>query len=251
MDYTNQLADIVARAKGDRSARQYSKDSNVSQALISRTLQGGYRPSAKIIRKLTDPKAKPQGGVTYEEMMAAAGYLQIADALDEAVRNALLPSTQGKEKQSDEAEGEDRSKLTLYESVINGFILEKMRQKNFHYAMELGSQIDAFDLILFVDLPPIKHWCFDIYYISEPIITPNRWLFRILGKVAATTSDCERKVSVVINDEKLFSYIKKYQGKISYRGDLSVILVKLEDLSTEEFYLSHFDEEEYTEFFLS
>ena len=52
----------------------------------------------------------------------------------------------------------------------------------------------------------------------------------------------ERKISLVITDKKGFDMICGYKDKLSYRGDLSIILVDYESLSVvREEYLAHYD----------
>lgn len=68
------FAQLLERAKGDRSINEYALHSGVSAAYISRLLRGLVEtpPGAAVIKKLA---SKAQGGVTVEDLMAAAGYL--------------------------------------------------------------------------------------------------------------------------------------------------------------------------------
>ena len=55
-----------------------------------------------------------------------------------------------------------------------------------------------------------------------------------------------------LNNSDFYEFMAKYKDKISYRGDLSIVLVDVDSLSIlEETYLSHYDEKETkTEFYL-
>lgn len=68
------FAQLLERAKGNRSINEYALHSGVSAAYISRLLRGLVEtpPGAVVIKKLA---SKAQGGITIEDLMAAAGYL--------------------------------------------------------------------------------------------------------------------------------------------------------------------------------
>ncbi len=66
-------------AKGDRSINKYGNEAGVDPGYISRLLRGlvNNAPSAAVIKKLADAA---RNGVSAQEMMAAAGYLDISDS---------------------------------------------------------------------------------------------------------------------------------------------------------------------------
>ena len=68
------LNELIKKLIGDRSFRQTSIDSGVANSYISGIINGKYKPSIKILQKLTAPEANPQNGVTLEDLMVAAGY---------------------------------------------------------------------------------------------------------------------------------------------------------------------------------
>lgn len=59
-------------ARGDRSLREYAKDTDINVSILSRIERGEYKPGKKVLKKLTSPDAKPQGGVTYQDLVEAA-----------------------------------------------------------------------------------------------------------------------------------------------------------------------------------
>lgn len=66
-------------AKGDRSINKYGNEAGVDPGYISRLLRGlvNNAPSAAVIKRLADAS---HNGVSAQEMMAAAGYLDIIDS---------------------------------------------------------------------------------------------------------------------------------------------------------------------------
>ena len=69
------VGELVKQAKGeDRSLREYARDSGVDAAILSKMINGSYIPKKPgIFEALTNPQAAPRGGVTCEQMVAAAG----------------------------------------------------------------------------------------------------------------------------------------------------------------------------------
>lgn len=72
------FAELLNIARGDRSINKYGHDSDVDPGYISRLLREliDAAPSPKVIAKLAK---KAYSGVTYEDLMTAAGYLEVDD----------------------------------------------------------------------------------------------------------------------------------------------------------------------------
>ena len=71
---SKELSSVIRAARGDRSLRDFANDSDVSYMTVYKAEKGEYIPSSNILKKLTSESAKPQNGVTYDDMMIAAGY---------------------------------------------------------------------------------------------------------------------------------------------------------------------------------
>ena len=68
----NSLGNLVLKAKGDRSYREYQKDSGVDAATIAKMVKGTYIPKTpEVYRKLTNCESN---GVTFEDLIDAAGF---------------------------------------------------------------------------------------------------------------------------------------------------------------------------------
>ena len=69
------VGELVKRAKGeDRSLREYARDSGVDAAIISKIINGSYIPKKPgLYEALTSLQAAPRGGVSYQQLMEAAG----------------------------------------------------------------------------------------------------------------------------------------------------------------------------------
>ena len=96
------VGELVKRAKGeDRSLREYARDSGVDAAILSKMINGTYIPKKPgLYEALTSPQAAPRGGVTAQELIAAAGtsedYLNgMSAGMSVGIRTALadVPSS--------------------------------------------------------------------------------------------------------------------------------------------------------------
>lgn len=69
------LGELLLKAAGDRSLRQYARDADVAPArLFEMKRANGPRPTIMSLLKLTEGKAAPQNGVTLSDFLSAAGY---------------------------------------------------------------------------------------------------------------------------------------------------------------------------------
>ena len=66
------LQELVKIARGDRTKRKYAEESGVNVAIISRIESGDYMPGRKVLEKLTSSNARPQGGITYADLVEVA-----------------------------------------------------------------------------------------------------------------------------------------------------------------------------------
>lgn len=65
---------VLLKLIGDRSYAEVERASGIASGTISKIIKQERYPSSVIIEKLATLKANPQNGITYDIMMAAAGY---------------------------------------------------------------------------------------------------------------------------------------------------------------------------------
>ena len=70
-DY-EKLANLIDKARGERSLRQYASDAGLNHNVLFRIRNGSYNPGLTVLQKLAN--ADPQNGVTLEDFMHAAGF---------------------------------------------------------------------------------------------------------------------------------------------------------------------------------
>src|SRR5690606_29210491 len=76
-DFDRKLfSELLQRAKGSRSLNDFAKQSNVNSGYLSRLIRGERPnpPSADVIKRIA---SAARGGVTLEDLMSAAGYLEL------------------------------------------------------------------------------------------------------------------------------------------------------------------------------
>ena len=85
----------------------------------------------------------------------------------------------------------------------------------------------------------IKKWTFDIRYYDKE--RANLAFSRsLLGSLLFKKIGRDEKISFVVNNKDVFDSMRRYEGKIAYRGDFSVILINPDEDMYEEVYLSHY-----------
>lgn len=110
------------------------------------------------------------------------------------------------------------------------------------------------DLLLLLNNHEIQNWwfCFwskdnekDDYKIVTPMDLANILICRFTG----IPSDSTRKVSIVVGDEELFNAICYFKDNNSYRGNLSVILIDLDEskVSKEEIISTYYDDNNFAD----
>ena len=82
MDVINQktaeletISSLIIALRGKRTNRELARDAKVSPGSLSKYINKQVKISPDTIRLLTAPEAKPQNGITCEELMLAAGYI--------------------------------------------------------------------------------------------------------------------------------------------------------------------------------
>lgn len=262
-------------ARGDRSLRQFSKEAGVSFTTVNKIENGVYKPSPKMIQKLMSPEAKPQNGITYEEVMSAAGFKTSKD--EEVVAEAAHEIAEQivDEKFKEESDGEDTAKgkasvleerqpepdrvnydLIRYRrmqltNIAKGVVFNAISQRGMVFTNlqdEDRPWHNDYELRLAIDKGKIKNWKFDFRAISAE---NSRYIHInesfVFGRVFLQPVDESMKLSFVTNNPYFFARLAKREHMIPYRGESSVILVNLEKMIIEkEVYLSNYYENDYS-----
>ena len=275
------VGELVRQAKGeDRSLREYARDSGVDAAIISRIINGSYIPKrAGIYEALTSPQAAPRGGITCQQLMETAGTSEdyrnginagmsmgILSALSEIPSSALVKELQARgiaidfsgtlEASSPKMKPQEiqramylSSEKLRFAATANGIILGGLGKKGlaFQIVHTDGAEVDGIHFDTYVRLMnhEISEYLIRYAYISDreagsPTLVKNT-LRRMVEELIFLKPAGNRKISIVTNHPEAYEELCTVHDRISYNGELSVILFDIERAAIlKENYLSHF-----------
>lgn len=273
------VGELVKLAKGeDRSLREYARDSGVDAAIISKIINGTYIPKKPgIYESLTNAKASPRGGVTCAQMIAAAGaseefqngmsagmsvgMLTSLAAVPSSVILRVLQSrgidADAREKSKGSASSVKpeeirqiqriQSEMQRFKATANGMILGALGKKglSFQLVHTDGAEIDGihFD----TDVKLMNHEVSEYLIRYAFIFEENPSSLLAINEVKSMIEELvflkplrTRIVSVVTNHPDAYDSLCAYKDRLSYNGELSVILFSLENaMFLKEEYISH------------
>ena len=245
--------------------RQYAKDAGVSYTTVHIIENGGYTPSPNMIQKLTSKQANPQNGITYEDIMNAAGYkTELDDAkVDEKVREMAAQIIAETDK-SDEKVGFERQPYDNYTELVDqlddrakGLIFLSLAKAGMAFSYEMSDErfklLMKSDLIISIDKGRIKKWKMHFFCTPDGRAYSRISTFVAISRFLTYPDTKDMKFSIVTNDPSSFAYFKKYEHALAFRGDLSIILVDISIREiVEEVYLSnYFLDDDSDEFFIA
>lgn len=243
------VALLVKELIGNRSIRRTAEDSGVAASYISGILNEKYLPSAEILNRLTAISAKPQNAISLQALMIAAGYQE--QYFEDGT--SFIPSTDSKNTIEVSYKEVQRQKINSlneqkrFENISTGIILKSLANKGIEFSMiNRERSINGFRPDLQVTLlnNSIKNWIFEFKFFNNEgwEINHDLQVRRILGNFIFLSLESQSKVSLVINDIDYFDYIVGFKNKLSFRGNLSVILIDENTYSIKkEEYLSHWN----------
>ncbi len=233
-DKRTKVAKLIVMARGSRSPHAFAKLIKVSSTAMYKYEKGTCLPKPNIMKRMTSEEVGPEGGVTYETLMEAAGYEVPEDsalitlALNE---DGIIQKSKPFEMLKYEKDGIKCVYLALVErNILFRKICDDQTTRNNN---SINSRVELID-------QPIKEWSFDFLYMSKPSTT----LFYIkIGKLATQEANDAVKQSIVVNNKDLFGQIKQDHSSLAYRGELSLLLYDSEkEELVEEIYLAHYDQ---------
>ncbi len=221
------LIKLLGLAKGEnRTFTEYSKAAGISQAAMTRMLKGDYTPSARTMKKLTSKEASPQNGVTYSEMMLAAGYY-ISEPL--LINGHYASSGQIGDMKKFKSDCIQQ----IYNALIKNSILFKKKD-------EINIDFNSLDnLLLTLYEQPVKEWIFDFAYIPSDTSARSE-MQRCVGKALLNRLDKSTKLTIVTNNSFAYQYAKRFEMSLDIHEQISIVLFDTKkDMNLEECFLSN------------
>ncbi|MBQ6366089.1 MAG: hypothetical protein IJI61_06730 [Oscillospiraceae bacterium] len=274
------VGELVKQAKGqDRSLREYARDSGVDAAILSKIINGTYIPKKPgIYEALTSLQAAPRGRVTAQQLIAAAGTSEdyqsgMSAGMSVGIRTALadIPSSvmikvlQARGIYSDGGRTEVsvaamkpeelkriqrlQSETQRFTATANGIILGRLGGKGLAFQLVHmgGAEIDGirFDTCLKLMNHEVSEYLIRYAFLSEeeypsPALARNT-LRSMVEELVFLKPRRDRIVSVVTNHPGAYEDLCACKDRLSFHGELSVLLFDLERATLlKEEYLSHY-----------
>lgn len=259
------VAYLVKELIGERTPRRAALEAGVAVSYFNGILNGKYLPSASIIKKIADHLTTPQTNVTLQDLMIAAGYQNdyqnnhyenYSDRFDSEGTNFTLDTFIGSSECPNTTEDESKRKSYEYmaarrnkERAMAGIIYKSMAEKGIIFRSENNlTYIKRYhtDMAVYVNQEPINEWFFKFY--SHCASDLNlRQIIHFAKDVMChfmLLEPCNNhKVSFVVCDQEVYDALSACKNKLSFRGDLSLILVNPDSFRVvDEIYLSHYNE---------
>jgi transcriptional regulator with XRE-family HTH domain len=213
-----EFANLLERAKGERSINQFANETGVSAAHISRFLRQmiASPPTPETISKFA---AKAHNEVTYQDMMVAAGHL----ARNEVDENREVVVER-------ESPMNIRHRMNELEKRFMQVILADLYERPFKWSVEKHEgRFTRPDMVLNVDYEEYNKWYFEFV----PVIPERRHFstmnyIHLYGRISMYELLETDKFTIVLNSEELFNRIMK-RPPLSLRANLFVMLIDLEN----------------------
>ena len=273
------LGEWVRRAKGeDRSLREYARDSGVDAAIISKIINGSYIPKKPgLYEALTSPQAAPRGGVSCQKLMEAAGTSEeyrngmttglsvgVVTALSEIPSSTLIKTlkARGVAIDSDGTEAAPNMKMEdlqriqrlngevqRFRATADGIILGSLGKQGlvFQVVQTDGAELDGihFDTCVRLMNHRISEYLIRYAFISkeeaacQPLV--RNTIRGLVEELVFLRPSEDRKVSIVTNHSDAYEDLCACKDRMSYNGELSVILFDLDSARLlKETYLAHY-----------
>lgn len=205
------FANLLDKAKGDRSINQYANETGVSAAHISRFLRQmiDSPPTPETISKFSKYAAN---GVTYRDLMIAAGYIS-----EESAKDIESPINR-------------RILMEELEQKFFQVILADLYTKDFEWSIRKPDRRSFFpDMTIDIDHDGYKRWYLEFkgsLNKNRPFV-PFMYILHVYGQISMMELLPTDKFTIAVNDEKMYQQIIK-RPPLSLRANLYVMLVDLE-----------------------
>ena len=275
------IGELIRQAKGeDRSLRQYARDSGVDVAIVSKIINGTYIPKKQgIYEALTSPQAAPRGGVTCQQLIAAAstsgeyrsgvsagmtvgalatlsdipssamikilqarGIAVDSSGLSEAARSALKPEDARRIQRL-------QSDIQRFTATANGIILGSLGRKGLTFQLihTDRTEVDGvpFDTCVKLMNHAISDFLIRYVFISdeEALSLPLavNTVRRAVEELVFLKPAGNRAAAVVTNHPEAYDNLCAYKNRLSYNGELAAILFDPDRaMILRQEYLSHY-----------
>lgn len=196
------FAQLLEKAKGNRSINKYASDVDVSPAHISRLLRGLLvtPPSPETIKKLA---MGAYNEVNYNDLMRAAGHINTSDEI------------------VDEENRTKNNRAFALEKRLFQILVSELYSYDFEWSINKPSG-EFPDLIIDINNGEYSKW-----YIEFRSGIEARSVFNIYGHISILEFEPDSKFTIVVHSEANYTFLQKQPPK-SLTVNLFVMLVDLD-----------------------
>ena len=240
-----ELVPLIVKLKGERSIKEMAEDTKVSAAYISGILKYKRLPSIDILKKLSDDGSNPQNGISSKDLITVLGGSDLTN--DKPIIIEMNSVNCGYADRINRYSELLYTKSDKFNELCKGIICKTLFEgcKKFTNKQDQeDNQIFnlAPELTILVEEAVVSEWLFFFTKIRNNIMSSELAFRMNLNKLMLVEPNPKRKFSIVVDNENFFKEISKYSGRISFRGELSLILIDTNNyLVLDEVYLSNFD----------
>ena len=142
--------------------------------------------------------------------------------------------------------------IKRFAATATGMIYKRLAEMGVSFRLASQDETDIVlyetDTLIFLENQQVSEWLFEFVTFLED----DRELDKLVERTAKgmfeslmfQTPNPKKKVSIVVNNEDLFNYLLGYKGNNSYRGNLSIIYVNVNNIEiVNEEFVSYYDTE--------
>lgn len=235
------FAELLERAKGQRSINRYAEETGVSAAHISRFLRNliDAAPTPDTISKLS---SKAYNDISYKDLMAAAGHISLnrkncplgLDSLDddedENISSNLRPSVPTRNLIIDsQSPSERRMELINVEKRILQIIMTHLYESDFQWSMQKpDTRSRQQDMILDIqDDDEYSRWLIEFKAFTESYKGFGLLPQQVYGMIATVELNPRDKFTLVVNNEGAYDIFFRKPPR-SLRVNFYIMLVDIE-----------------------
>lgn len=232
------FAQLLDRAKGDRSINRFAEDTGVSAAHISRFLRNliDAAPSPETISKLS---SESYNDISYRDLMAAAGHIALIgkndsvgfEDLEDDEKNTNIGSPYAPTRNTNidsYSPNERRMELMSLEKKIFHLILSNLYDADFQWTMQKPDPRMRFpDIVVDIEDKEYSRWLIEIKAFSETSRGFSPPPHHIYGRIATTELSPTDKFTIVLNNEDAYNMFFR-RPPLSLRTNLYIMLVDIE-----------------------
>lgn len=251
------------------SQKQLAKLSDLTEATISRYVKGTRVPTVEVLSKIAKAldttteellKSKKDASLGSTAVVASLGAaltaMPLLSPISLGIVTGFMTATAANKKKNNNSKTNNllddyQKNLLKFQKVSTLAIHDKLIDKNIAFSKQTISEENGTntkpDYALTINNNPINSWWFIFWKESDSLnkhfgISKTERAALLLSKYLLTKPDIQRKSSIVVDDLELFNTLVSFKNSISYKGNLSIILIDLNEFEVaQELEISYFD----------